>query len=339
MHYIDPFSCDTANHTFLHHEWGFQFFCAQMLVLSVIFILNVYVVFCYCFRRFDEPFKSHQYFIILLSLQAIFSTIIHFLYFIFLIIDYFEDCVWTAVFWTDGLEIHFSACFLAVYRYYRVCKPIKQFLQMFSGRRLALYYTSLLVLIFVNIFTDAMECEYVQNAVILKFIDISRFAILNLLYLIGIVFTIYAYVSVIQNMEQSIRSESIPLVKFAVPKSPGDFSSGLSHSFNAFLCSNEMLQEEKHYVASIRVYSIVLVAFLIVRYMAWFFICLEHAFYGVIFNYTLIYIIYNMVSLFLVFFYFTSNFVLFYENNAEFQLKLIRPIRHVKALISEVTQE
>ena len=89
----------------------------QLLCFFLAFALNTYIIFCYYFKRYNEPLKSHQFFVILVSLQVLIITSLEFAYFISIATSLADVISLNdPVVWSHRLDVPASTWFLAAYR-------------------------------------------------------------------------------------------------------------------------------------------------------------------------------------------------------------------------------
>ena len=103
----------------LSHEKEIDIYIQYLQLLSFLlaFAINLYIIFCYCFRRYKEPIQSHQFFVIVVSLHVLVITSVEFACFISLetgLIKYVS--LNDPVVWLHRLDVPAATCFLAAYR-------------------------------------------------------------------------------------------------------------------------------------------------------------------------------------------------------------------------------
>ena len=209
------------------------------------------------------------------------------------------------------------------YRYFRICKPVKHFLKLFSTKRLFFYFFTHIGIILGYSTFDKIVCSSAIPKELIQIYGWVEFGMLNVFYMLGIIYTVFAYVSIIYCIEKVIKTESS-----LMGKPLKESSSDLSISYNTFVTSPEHRREEKHYAVCMRIYSIVLVLMLLLRYGAWLCLCVQFIVTGEKSPFAAAFVVYKISVLVLYLFYFGSNVVIFYENNEEFKLKLTRPIKN-----------
>ena len=185
----------------------------QAVVCVIALLLNAYIVFSYNFKRHGEPFKAHQCFTVMLFLQTAISAFLQFLHFLlyrnpsFLVLGSFFA-------WVQQTDVVFATFILACHRFYFVCKPIKNYLRVFSTKRIIIYFiVYLLLLIFGSVF-ELIFCT-LRTTFVWGISVLVECLFFLLVYFFTLVYTAYAYFWVIKNMNLKIKRESVHLIGYS----------------------------------------------------------------------------------------------------------------------------
>ena len=209
---------------------------------------------------------------------------------------------------------------------------MKTFVRTFSTKKLFFYLCLHLLVIFTCSASDKIMCNLKLGPEVVQTYGLAEFGLLNLFYICGIGYTIFAYVCIIRCLRNIIHIERSLIGPTFLPR---DWSSDLSISFNTFVTSPQHREEEKRYVTWMKVYSTVLVTILILRYLSWLCLCIQYIVTGDYNVFPGAFVVYKISLLILYLFYFGSNVAIFYGNDEEFRLKLIRPIRNGERYLLE----
>ena len=196
--------------------------------------------------------------------------------------------------------------------------------RVFAIWRLLLYYVILWLLIFVGAYMDEMACKLNNHFISTVVVNIM-FMISNAFCLIQIIIPLCCYSSVIKKMRDYIRAQTEGL-KISEESSSETEADKLSYYSSSW--SSLILRDEKRFVASIRVYACLLVIIISLKYMSYLTMFLTYV-YTRSTDHSTLYILHQCSTSLLYTFYVFSNIVLFYINDAEFQLRILRSLRYV----------
>ena len=303
----------------------------NIVLCLVALIMNLYIIFCYYFKRYREPINSHQIFIIVISCLVAFTSFTFFpseLLSGLIANPFIRSFHYRLLVWTRRLDVIFCKAFLSIYRYYRVCKPIRSLLRIFSTRRISLYFGIYLLIVILSAWFDTLVCKFCSQTFISAAFMV-QFVALNVIYVFNIAFIIFVYRKIIKGMKNLIRSEMVSLLPQYKDQESASEDTSLKYIYYS-QSSPDYLKEEKYYMLTMRVYSLLLVTLLILRYLTWVSMHVSYFYTETYFQPVEVYMFYKMTQLALYFYFFASNIAIFYEHNAEFKVKLRRPLRTLK---------
>ena len=207
----------------------------QFSISITVILMSLYIIFCYFFKRYKEPIASHQSLVIMTSLQTLVVSLKEFVY-LFLTEPGFPAHTSTnfPLVWSHHLNIMASTLLLALYRYYRTCRPIRLFTSFFSTENVFYFFAIVLFLDpLLPCVMDEIACRFGLTDIMMSY-SLMKFGILNVFYWYVFGYIVFAYSSITHSIRKTIQRE----VTLSVDPTLLKFSSSDSTvSYNTFVTS------------------------------------------------------------------------------------------------------
>ena len=316
----------------------------NFLVAILAFFLYCYILLCYCYRsRLGSILNQGQWLIVGVCcgvLTSCCSTITS---------NVFRR--WVHVTSTENKEIFSSVLFsihfhfgvnnsfflttlLSAYRYYCICKPVVDYIRVFSSKRIRNY---ILLYLLSGVFMVCLKegFRYLNsNSCSTIVFCVVYFSLLNIYYLICLFATTYFHVKASSKLGGNIRRE-----RKILRKNPGTYFDNSSDEFRYQYSSRaeyyisreqETFREEIHYLKTIRIYAIVFTPILALKYIFWLILSYNGLVHDTYFSPDTFGVIsgkFDLIIYALLDTLLKMNFVFFLQVNEDFKLRLLRPWR------------
>ena len=230
----------------------------------------------------------------------------------------------------------FLPALLSAYRYYCICKPMKQYLKVFSSRRIRNYFLGYFLTSTLMIILKECILRFIVNSCIILSFCATSFALNNFFYISCLLSTVYFNIKASKKLQGKISRERELLRRnFSLYFDPSsDWSEHQISSRAEFYrsCENETFKEEIHYLKSIRFYAMIFTPILILRYLFWIIISVNGLIYDTYFPATM----YGQIVVDVDLIIFVSlgtllklTFVFFAQVNEDFKLRVLQPLKKI----------